>query len=66
MLLLDSAHRVVGIDDVAVGCANSLAVHPQEVFKAAILANASAVIATPNHSSGEVAHLTDDILTPVK
>ena len=43
-VLLDGAHRIVGIDDVAVGCVRSCPVHTREVFKAAILANAAAIL----------------------
>lgn len=52
-VLLDGQHRVVGIDDVAVGACGSCPVHPREVFKAAILANATAIIAAHNHPSGD-------------
>ncbi len=53
-VLLDGQHRVVGIDDVAVGETGSCPVHPREVFKAAILANAAAIIAAHNHPSGDI------------
>lgn len=52
-VLLDGQHRVVGIDKVAVGSCGACPVHPREVFKAAILANATAIIAAHNHPSGD-------------
>ena len=52
-VLLDGQHRVVGIDDVAVGSCGACPVHPREVFKAAILANSTAIIAAHNHPSGD-------------
>lgn len=59
-VLLDGAHRIVGIDDVAVGCVRSCPVHPREVFKAAILANAAAIIVAHNHPSGEATPSEED------
>ncbi len=53
-VLLDGGHRVVGINDVAIGATTTCPVQPREVFKAAILANASAIIAAHNHPSGDV------------
>lgn len=52
-LMLDSSHRLIGIEEVAVGTVNSAVVHPREVFKALILANATAFIAVHNHPSGQ-------------
>ncbi|MEO7436415.1 MAG: JAB domain-containing protein [Candidatus Binatia bacterium] len=45
---------MVGIDEVATGASRSCLVHPREVLKSAILANASAIIAAHNHPSGDV------------
>jgi DNA repair protein RadC len=59
-VLLDGQHRVVGIDDVAVGASGSCPVHPREVFKAAILANATAIIAAHNHPSGDLTPSVED------
>lgn len=60
VLALDGAHRVIGHETVAVGTLNSCLVHPREVFKALILANAAAFVAVHNHPSGEVAPSEDD------
>jgi DNA repair protein RadC len=60
-MLLDGQHRVVGIDDVAIGASGSCPVHPREVFKSAILANASAIIAAHNHPSGDVTPSAEDL-----
>jgi DNA repair protein RadC len=38
---------------VAIGTLTSALVHPREVFKAAILANAAAIILVHNHPSGD-------------
>lgn len=52
-LLLDQKHAVLGIDEVSVGTLSASLVHPREVFKSAILANAAAIIVTHNHPSGD-------------
>lgn len=59
-LYLDGAHKVIAFSIVATGSANSCPVHPREVFQAAILAGAIAIIAGHNHPSGEVIPSTDD------
>ncbi|MEW6447458.1 MAG: DNA repair protein RadC [Bacillota bacterium] len=53
VLLLDAKHRVNAAHVVAVGTLNSCTVHPREVFKAAVLANAAGIIAAHNHPSGD-------------
>jgi len=53
-LLLDTSHRLIGIDEVSVGTINSAPVHPREVMKAVILANATSLIFVHNHLSLEL------------
>jgi DNA repair protein RadC len=43
-LLLDGRHKVLGLEEVSVGTATASLVHPREVFKGIILANAVAFI----------------------
>jgi DNA repair protein RadC len=52
VLLLSTKHQVIGYHEVSRGTLDSSVVHPREVFKAAILANASAVVLAHNHPSG--------------
>ena len=52
--LLDVRHRVVAVHTVSVGFLDSAPVHPRELFKAAILCNAAAVIIAHNHPSGDL------------
>ncbi len=54
VLHLDAAHRVVSAETVSIGTVSSAFVHPREVFKAAILSNASAIICAHNHPSGNL------------
>lgn len=60
LLHLDGKHRVAGVHIVSVGCASNTPVHPREVFKAAILTNATAVIALHNHPSGDPSPSRED------
>ena len=53
VLHLDSAHRLISAEVVSVGTLSSTPVHPREVFKAAILANARSIIVAHNHPSGD-------------
>ncbi len=52
-VILDGRNQVIGFNLVAVGTLTSALVHPREVFKAAILANAVAIILVHNHPSGD-------------
>ena len=61
-LMLDSRNRVIGIDEVSVGSLTSGIIHPREVYKSAILANAAGIILAHNHpSSSSVKPSKDDI-----
>jgi DNA repair protein RadC len=49
---LDRSHKVNSIHVVSVGSGSAAVVEPKEVFKTAILSNASSVILAHNHPSG--------------
>jgi hypothetical protein len=49
VMMLDVKKKVIGINTVAVGILSSCPVHPREVFKPVIVANAAAVILVHNH-----------------
>ena len=51
-LLLSTKNRVIARVPVSVGSLNATVVHPREVFKAAIVANAASVVIVHNHPSG--------------
>jgi DNA repair protein RadC len=57
-IFLDSRSEVIGINTVSIGTLTESLVHPREVFKAAILANAASVIVVHNHPTGE-AHASE-------
>lgn len=52
-IALDAANKVIGIDVVSVGTLTATLVHPREVFKFCIKANAAGVIVCHNHPSGD-------------
>jgi DNA repair protein RadC len=60
-LMLDVKNQVIGIHTVSVGSLFVAIVSPREVFKAAILANAAAIIVAHNHPSGDVTPSPEDI-----
>ncbi len=53
VLLLDTRHQIIGIHTVTVGVLDAALIHPREIFKPAILANAAALILGHNHPSGD-------------
>lgn len=52
VLFLDSQHQLISYQELFYGTVDSASVHPREVVKAALLANAAAVIFAHNHPSG--------------
>lgn len=59
-LYLNNRHQITHAHIVSRGTAQSAPVHPREVFKAAVLANAAAVVVGHNHPSGDVHPSADD------
>ena len=60
---LDSQNQVVGYYICTIGTVNESIVHPREVFKAAILSNATAIILVHNHPSGSLNPSREDEYT---
>lgn len=52
ILMLDNQHRLISYNEMFRGTIDSASVHPREVVKAALAANAGAVIMAHNHPSG--------------
>src|SRR6266545_6582961 len=61
ILCLTTKHRVIAFHEVSRGILDSTLVHPREVFKAALLANAAAIVAGHNHPSGDPIPSADDV-----
>jgi DNA repair protein RadC len=60
-LVLSVRHKVVGHYIVATGTLDTLLVHPREVFRPAIVANAAAIIVMHCHPSGDPSPSEADI-----
>lgn len=52
VMLLDGVHRLIDVQTLSIGTVSQCAVYPREVVKAALAANASAVVFAHNHPSG--------------
>ena len=61
VLALDARNRPIGCHVVSIGTLSASLIHPREVFKFAILANAAALIFAHNHPSGDPTPSKDDI-----
>jgi DNA repair protein RadC len=53
ILLLNTRRRLIRIEKISQGTLDTILVHPREVFKMAIMANAAAVVLVHNHPSGD-------------
>ncbi len=62
IVCLSSKHEPTAIHTVSIGTLNASVVHPREVFKAAILSNATGIIMAHNHPSGDPAPSKEDII----
>ena len=62
VVLLDTKHRVIGLCPITVGTLDASLVHPREVFRPAIVHNASAVILAHNHPSGDLTPSREDMV----
>ncbi len=60
-LYLNSHHKVIRSEIISIGTVNSNLIHPREVFRPALEANAAALILAHNHPSGELAPSSEDI-----
>ena len=60
---LDAKFQVIGYHEVSKGTLSASLVHPREVFKAALLSNAYAIIVAHNHPSGSTEPSREDIET---
>jgi len=61
VLFLSTRHHVLAYHEVGRGTLDTVLVTPREVFKAALLANAAAVILCHSHPSGDATPSQDDI-----
>jgi DNA repair protein RadC len=59
-IALDACNGVLGLELVSVGTLTAALVHPREVFKAALLANAAQIVVVHNHPSGDLRASPED------
>ena len=52
-LLLNTRRRLIRVEDISHGTLDTILVHPREVFRSAIAANAAAIVLVHNHPSGD-------------
>ncbi|WP_448523028.1 RadC family protein [Pseudothermotoga sp.] len=60
VLLLDSKLSLITYSDVTMGTNNQTLLHPRDVFRLAVRANANALILVHNHPSGDPSPSKDD------
>ena len=60
VLCLDTKNKINAVNIVSVGIVNATLTHPREVFKAAILSNATGIIFAHNHPSGNTEPSIED------
>jgi DNA repair protein RadC len=53
VVLLNTRRKLIRVEKVSQGTLDTILVHPREVFKSAIAANAAAVVLAHNHPSGD-------------
>ncbi len=53
IVLLNTRRKLIRIERISQGTLDTLLVHPREVFRPAIVANASAIVLVHNHPSGD-------------
>ena len=63
VVCLNTKNKIAGVHTVSIGSLNATIVHPREVFKAALLNNASAIICLHNHPSRDPEPSREDIET---
>lgn len=61
VMYLDARHRYLCHRDVSRGTLTGSMVHPREIFKYALIANAQAIVLIHNHPSGDPTPSLDDI-----
>ena len=53
VVVLNTRRKLIRVDTISQGTLDTILVHPREVFKPAIAANAAAIVVVHNHPSGD-------------
>lgn len=62
LVLFDTKQQVIAVHTLSRGTLDSTVVHPRDVFKAAVLANAAGLVTAHNHPSGIATPSQEDLL----
>ena len=65
-VMLATSNYLIGVEVVSIGTLNTSMVLPREVFKSAILSNASSIILCHNHPSGRLEPSNEDYMVTDK
>jgi DNA repair protein RadC len=60
-VLLNTRRRLIRVEQLSQGTLDTILVHPREVFRAAIAANAAALVLVHNHPSGDPTPSDSDV-----
>jgi DNA repair protein RadC len=66
VVYLNNKNEIQGYSEVSRGTVSETIIHPREVFKGAILANASGIVISHNHPSGTLEPSREDIATTAR
>ncbi|MCP4133675.1 MAG: JAB domain-containing protein [bacterium] len=61
-LYVNQDFLVYGYSLISKGSVNEAIIHPREIFKGAIMSNATAIIACHNHPGGDLTPSSEDVL----
>lgn len=59
--LVDTKHRVMGVEMVSIGSLDHTFMAPREIYRLALVHNAAALVVAHNHPSGDATPSPDDI-----
>jgi DNA repair protein RadC len=65
-LFLDTRHRVIAFEELSRGTVDGAEVHPREIVKRALQLNASALIISHNHPSGNLEFSAADLAITIR
>jgi DNA repair protein RadC len=61
VLMLDARMRLIGMHEAAKGSMDAVYIKPRDIFRAAVMANAAAIVMVHNHPSGSATPSPEDI-----
>ncbi|MBS4022944.1 MAG: DNA repair protein RadC [Dethiobacter sp.] len=61
IVLLDTKHKLMGLEEISIGSLNASLIHPREVFRPAIQKACACIILVHNHPSGDPTPSREDL-----